>query len=145
MFSQKKSFWRKRWFVIVIIGLLGFGYWVNQSSDTLIYPDGSNQETGVNKQVNEDSEENMNENLSATDIDAAEAKNPVNTTSFYLIKEVDRVISIYYYDESGEETFIRTTDIAFSLLSEADQSLFSEGIIKNTEEELEELLQDFES
>ena len=40
---------------------------------------------------------------------------------------------------------LRATDILFSLLGEEDQQMFKEGIIVNTEDELLELLQDFES
>jgi hypothetical protein len=58
---------------------------------------------------------------------------------------VDGVIKVFYYDEEGKESLIRDTDIAFSLLSTADQRLFQKGVIKHTPEELEELLQDFES
>ena len=64
---------------------------------------------------------------------------------YYLVKEVDGVIKIFYYDEQGKEKLIRDTDIAFSLLSVGDQNLFQKGVIKHSEEDLNELLQDFES
>ena len=64
---------------------------------------------------------------------------------YYLVKEVDGIIKVFYYDEQGKETLVRETDIAFSLLSTSDQSLFQKGIIKHSTEELDELLQDFES
>jgi hypothetical protein len=64
---------------------------------------------------------------------------------YYLVKEIDGIIKIFYYDENGKESLVRVTDIAFSLLSVADQALFQKGVIKHTAEELDELLQDFES
>ncbi len=64
---------------------------------------------------------------------------------YYLVKEVNGMIKIFYYNEEGKETLIRETDIAFSLLSVADQTLFRKGVIRHTPEELDELLQDFES
>ena len=65
--------------------------------------------------------------------------------TFYLVKEINGTIEIYYYEGDGEPVYIKNADIAFSLLSEADQAMFSEGIIVETEEELDELLQDFGS
>jgi hypothetical protein len=64
---------------------------------------------------------------------------------YYLVKDVDGIIRIFYYNEEGKESLIRETDIAFSLLSVADQALFQKGVIKHSSEELDELLQDFES
>ena len=52
---------------------------------------------------------------------------------------------IYYYDNEGKESLVRETDIAFSLLSVTDQTLFRKGVIRHSPEELDELLQDFES
>lgn len=145
MFSQRKSFWRKRWFVFVIIGLIGFGYWINQSAFNPIQPEDSNKETGINTPVDQNTPETGEGEPVQTITNNPDDQETEKSKPFYLIKELDQVISIYYYDEKGEENFVRHTDIAFSLLSEADQALFSEGIIKYTEEELEELLQDFGS
>lgn len=145
MFSQRKSILRKRWFVFVIIGLLGIGYWVNQSPDSLVNPDNLNKVTEINKPVETDYEQGDQNNPVQSAVNELDSTNTENETPFYLIREVDKVICIYYYGENGEETFVKNTDIAFQLLSEADQALFSQGIIKNTEEELEELLQDFGS
>jgi len=145
MFSQKKSFWRRRWFVLIVIALLGIGYWINQSSFNPIQPEDSNKETGINTPVDKNNENkeqtaDIKTITNRTDDTDAEKSEP-----FYFVKEVDGIISIYFYDEAGNESFVRNTDIAFSLLSESDQALFSEGIIKYTEEDLEELLQDFGS
>ena len=50
-----------------------------------------------------------------------------------------------HYDIDGNERFIRVTDIPFPLISEADQESFTEGMVIETEEALDEILQDFES
>lgn len=143
MFSQKKSIWKRRWFVIAVIGLLSLGYWVNQSADVLTPSDESNKETGINRAVDDDPINEVDQTTQSITDESEDTDNERNEP-YYLIKEEDDVISIFYC-ENGEETFIRNTDIAYSLLSETDQSLFSQGVIKNTEEELEELLQDFGS
>lgn len=64
---------------------------------------------------------------------------------YYLLKEDGGYIKLYSVDESGEMQLLRTTDIAFSLLSETDQKLFEQGIIKQTKDELIDLLENFES
>lgn len=64
---------------------------------------------------------------------------------YFLLKAEQGVIRIYRCNEQGEETFLRETNIAYPTLSQADQELFTYGIVKHSEEELNELLQDFES
>lgn len=70
---------------------------------------------------------------------------PIANKAYYLVKEVDGLVRIFHYDTNGNEEMIRATDIEFSLISEEDQTLFSRGIVRYTKDELNELLQDFES
>lgn len=145
MFSQKKSIWKRGWFAILIVILLGIGYWINQSTDNLVKPNNFNQEIVNHESLDHTSNnENNMEPSKVTNVDR-EVNEPERQGPYYLIKEENQVISVYYYNEKGQETFIKNTDISYLLLSEADQALFSEGIVKYTEEELEELLQDFGS
>ena len=67
------------------------------------------------------------------------------TEAYYLLKEAGGVVKLFYYDESGNESLIADTDIAFLLISEKDQEAFRNGIVIKDREELNELLQDFES
>ena len=53
--------------------------------------------------------------------------------------------SWYYYDKNGNISKYKDTEITYSLLNEADQMSFSEGIMVKTKDALMELLQDFES
>lgn len=64
---------------------------------------------------------------------------------YYLLKEDGGYIKLYAVDETGKPQLLRTTDITFSLLSETDQKLFEQGVIKQTKDELSDLLEDFES
>ena len=65
--------------------------------------------------------------------------------AYYLLKEAEGQIELYYYDENGKEKFIRMTDIPFSLISNSDQELFRQGVVVKSESELDSILQDFES
>lgn len=159
MFSQKKSFIKGKVFYLVLIGLFIFGLWVNQVPDTTELPDGISTEAQQpvdslegSSQENYDIMENiMGGTDSTTDAGIQEDSSEEDpqqediASSYYLIKEVEGIVKIFHYDESGKETFIRNTDIAFSLLSLTDQGLFQKGIMKTSTDELYELLQDFES
>lgn len=164
MFSQRKSFMKGKLFYLILIGLFAFGYWVNQTPVSPISPE--NVKTGTNYSVEKQKpNKSSNQEQDSYDIldnmitgsqgaigEMTDNKEPAvsdpddrDPQGYYLIKEVDGLIKIFYYDKGGKEKLIRTTDIAFSLLSTNDQFLFQKGIMKQTEEELEELLQDFES
>ena len=160
MFSQRKSFLKGKLFYIILLGLFIFGIWLNQSpaiddspddvSTDSDYPLTTNGALSQKEQEDYDILENIiggNQKVTPGGIiDIETGDDQTNTSSdYYLVKEVDGIIKIFYYDEQGKETLVRDTDIAFSLLSVADQELFRQGVIKQNTEELEELLQDFES
>ncbi len=64
---------------------------------------------------------------------------------YYLIKETEGKIYIYEFNEKGEQKMVQETNIVFNLLSESDQALFKDGIVKYDMEEVTEIMQDFES
>lgn len=166
MFSQKKSFFKGKLFYVILFGLFVFGIWLNQEppegnmqndiSADIDYP--VSTEGALNTE-GQDEDYNILDNIigrkqkdtlevSENAIGINDAENNYNQNSnadYYLVKEVNGVIKIFYYDEQGKETLIRDTDIAFSLLSTADQELFRKGVRKNNIEDLDELLQDFDS
>lgn len=160
MFSQKKSFFKGKLFYIILIGLFAFGYWINQSPINLNNPDNLNTDSkipvGIEDELDNSKSHDIMDNIiggsnydSINGIDDADqvenTTDDVQMKGYYLVKEVSGIIQVFYYDEQGKEKLIRTTDIAFSLLSVADQALFQKGVRKNTVDELDELLQDFES
>jgi len=63
----------------------------------------------------------------------------------YFVVEEDQYIKVYFTDENGVKNLIRTTDISFDLLGAEDQELFRNGVRLENEDQLMELLQDFES
>ncbi len=141
MFSQRKNFLKNRWFALVVIGLLGLGYYINQEKVPAQAPDNPNRETGISQRI--DTGDTFGAEHDGED--DVEFDKFADTESYYLIKEDAGIISIYLCNEKGEQSFLSKTDIAFDLLGEVDQSLFTKGIIKTSKEELEELLQDFGS
>jgi hypothetical protein len=159
MFNQRKSFFKGKLFYMILFALFAFGIWLNQAPAIQDSPEDANAYTespvateDAVQQGNSGSYDIMDsiigngQTVTPGGIDNA-GTNPNEPASigYYLVKEVDGTIKIFYYDEEGKESLIRETDIAFSLLSTADQALFQKGVVKHTPEELDELLQDFES
>ena len=160
MFNQRKSFFKGKLFYIILFALFAFGIWLNQSplekdssgevkADSK-YPVSTESAVSQEDTENYDIMDNIIGNNHITpaateNTDAGITSDVTANKGYYLVKEVDGVIKIFFYDEEGKESLIRETDIAFSLLSIADQALFQKGVIKHTPEELDELLQDFES
>jgi hypothetical protein len=164
MFTQRKSFFKGKLFYIILLVLFAFGLWLNQPIEERSpedvnagteYPESSDKtadqvDTGDKGNIL-DSIIDKNQPVSVTTGAAGSAAENKPDPSdredkgYYLIKEIDGVIKIFYFNEDGKESLIRETDIAFSLLSVTDQTLFRKGIIRHSPEELDELLQDFES
>ncbi len=166
MFNQRKSFLKGKLFYITLIALFVFGIWLNQSplekapGDTASSDNDSESaentmeqgSSGNSDSYDYDIMENIvgrNRTVTPGGIVEAGASTDAGITvedaGYYLVKEVNGIIKIFYYDEEGKESLVRDTDIEFSLLGIADQALFKKGVVERTQEELEELLQDFES
>lgn len=159
MFSQRKSFLKGKLFYIILFVLFAFGIWLNQAPveqenpDEVSSTDKSYADTAYDE--SESGSYNIMDNIignheavsegGVENTDTVSGPGDPDHSGYYLVKEIDGIIKIFYYDEEGKETLIRETDIAFSLLSIADQAFFQKGVIKRTSEELDELLQDFES
>ena len=63
---------------------------------------------------------------------------------YYLVKAVDDTVKIFWIDENGEHLH-RETSIAYSLLSSEDQEMLEEGVIMDTDEELADFLENYDS
>ena len=167
MFNQRRSFFKGKLFYIILLALFGFGLWLNQAPAMQNPPNEVNAETDYPATTGDAATQGDNgsstsggsydimdsiigKGQTVTPAGAETGQAAVDPTKpedigYYLVKEVDGIIKVFYYDEEGKESLIRDTDIAFSVLSTADQRLFQKGVIKHTPEELDELLQDFES
>ncbi len=149
MFSnQKKSFIKSKWFYgILVLFLFGFGIWVNYDTDS--------QNVNTVTEVSEETERQIQENASVVDSlgQETEEKQSEDSTAqtgeeqqtYYLIKAVEDVVKVFYYDENGQETLYQITTVPYQLLSTEDQKLLSEGVRVEDETELANFLENFDS
>lgn len=148
MFTRKKSLIERKGFYIALVAILGIGYLI---TSLLTSPEEPTESKNISANVNQTVKQNNNESEEASEknnLNSDIIENNVQenqSDEYYLVKESDGIIKVYQYDKNGKESLLRTTDILFSLLSEEDQNLFSEGVVVKSENELLELLQDFES
>ena len=170
MFTQRKSIFKGKLFYIILLMLFAFGLWLNQpiaekspknvntgtdyteTTDNAVEQGDPGKSGDNGKQGDYDILDNIiekNQTVSTSSGASVADDKPIPADpadkGYYLVKEVNGVIKIFYYDEEGKESLIRETDIAFSLLSVSDQTFFRKGVIRHSPEELDELLQDFES
>ena len=105
----------------------------------------SNYRNWVIKEVNEDYIEIYETNSTDIGTSIGEEDSNNNESPYFLLKEQDGIVYIFEYDENNVEQSKKQTNIKFNLMAENDQKLFQKGIKKYSEDELYELLQDFES
>ena len=174
MYTRKKPFWQRKWFYFVLVGIFVFGYWVNGDINDMTQlpePDADEGQTVMevtpadtdpfltnqerilpNEVIRAQAELKAKEEREQADAASKQAEESVSVVDdpqtqlkYYLIKEVNGVIQVYCVNRDGAETLFWNTEIPFSLLSETDQKLFSQGLEISSQADLEELLQDFSS
>ena len=149
MFSnQKKGFIKSKWFYgLLILFLLAFGIWVNY--------DGNSQNVNTVTEVSEKTQNQTQESQPVVDsldqeTTEKESENEAAQTeekqqTYYLIKEVEDVVKVFYCDENGQEDLYQITTVPFQLLRTEDQQLLSEGVRVEDENELADFLENFDS
>ena len=149
MFSnQKKGFIKSKWFYgLLVLFLLAFGIWVNY--------DGNSQNVNTVTEVSEKTQNQTQESQPVVDsldqeTTEKESENEAAQTeekqqTYYLIKEVEDVVKVFYCDENGQEDLYQITTVPFQLLSTEDQQLLSEGVCVEDENELADFLENFDS
>ena len=149
MFSnQKKGFIKSKWFYgLLVLFLLAFGIWVNY--------DGNSQNVNTVTEVSEKTQNQTQESQPVVDsldqeTTEKESENEAAQTeekqqTYYLIKEVEDVVKVFYCDENGPEDLYQITTVPFQLLSTEDQQLLSEGVRVEDENELADFLENFDS
>ena len=149
MFSnQKKGFIKSKWFYgLLVLLLLAFGIWVNY--------DGNSQNVNTVTEVSEKTQNQTQESQPVVDsldqeTTEKESENEAAQTeekqqTYYLIKEVEDVVKVFYCDENGQEDLYQITTVPFQLLSTEDQQLLSEGVRVEDENELADFLENFDS
>ena len=158
MFNRKKRIYEKKGFYILIMSvlLIALGIFAvpwgggdnadasNTAAQTPVpeeanwWEDDEEDEEYTEEDNSDTSDENRQNDNKLGDIDRSQLP-------YYMVLEQDGLISVYYYDKNGNITKYKDTEITYSLLNEADQMSFSEGIMVKTKDALMELLQDFES
>ena len=160
MFNRKKRIYEKKGFYILIMSVLlialgifavpwGGGENADASNTAAQTPvpdeednwwedDEDDEEYTEDDNSDKPADENRQNDNKLGDIDKSQLP-------YYMVVEQDGLISVYYYDKNGNISKYKDTEITYSLLNEADQMSFSEGIMVKTKDALMELLQDFES
>lgn len=138
--TKRKKLRNRVIFTALGVFILSFGIWLNYQSpseeeaaeDTV---QSVEVEETSDSSVSQPSEEKDNKSGTDTEIQA----------ETYLIKEVDGVVKVFICDSEGNKELYLITSIPFDLLSESDQQLFVDGVTMETEEDLGEFLQNFDS
>lgn len=144
-YRNKNNYAVLLWIVPVLAVLLIFGMWINAGDDDESVLEGQgNSDVAVSTGSPAISGGNFGEddkNMPGSNNEVLDGQ----SGAYYLLKEIDGTIKLFYYDERGNETLVAETNIAYLLISEKDQKAFEKGIVIRSPEELNELLQDFES
>lgn len=150
MFSQrkKKSNWVLYTLIVIFVGLvlaLIFLPEDNASNEgnAKIDPGTDYTDNLVDDPYGEPGEEG--DNLQSEDGTPAAGDEIEKQESYYLIKNDNNSIKVYFCDQQGKMTELETTAIIYETLSEADQQMFDQGVRIASRDELFKLLQDFES
>ncbi|MCQ4635831.1 BofC C-terminal domain-containing protein [Anaerovorax odorimutans] len=153
MFSnQKKSFFKSKWFYgIIAAALLAFGVWVNydgssQKANTATEVDQQTQSTTQSPAVVDSRDDETSDETDEETTDESETTQTEETQqTYFLIREIEGVVKVFYCNENGEESLYQITTIPFALLSKEDQQMLAEGLQVNSKDELADFLQNFDS
>ena len=147
MFRRKRRFYEKKSFYAAVLSAfavaLVFGLW---SEDSAVE---GQEENPVDHQV-------MSGEIPSSSLGLAEFEAPDVTgeesqetgrrlQEGYFVVEEEGYIRIYQVDGQGKQSLVRTSELRFDLLSREDQDMFRSGVELRDEDQLMELLQDFES
>lgn len=137
--TRKKVLRNRIIYCAIGILIMAFGVWLNYQSDSRDSADEEAVRTAELKRA--DDEDGTGKKDSASEQQTGTSEEPQT----YLIKEVDGVVKVFVCDEEGRKELYLITSIPFDLLSESDQQLFVDGVTMETEEDLGEFLQNFDS
>lgn len=151
MFSRKRHFYEKKTFYVAVVSamslVLSLGFWMGDDSFNQVKPDLDQEQ--VEQPQNLDSDQpvmsgQVDQNIGQAGITGHGAVEIPESTEYYVVEE-DQLIKVYLLKNGGVKQLVRTSEISFDLLSAEDQTMFRLGVHLETEEQLMELLQDFES
>lgn len=148
MFSnQKKRFFKSKWFYgIIIMLLLIFGLWMNY--------DGNSQKTNTTAKAGQETKageqppavvDSLHQDTSEKNDSGSSEQSEDKQQPYYLIQEIEGVVKVFYCDENGRESLYQITSVPFHLMSQEDQQMLTEGVHVNSEDELADFLENFDS
>ena len=138
--TRRKKLKNRVIFTAIGVFVLGFGIWLNfQGNDKDEQPA---EDTVKKVEVQQTESDKVSETKDKNGKDGTDTEKRPET---YLIKEVEGVVKVFVCDEDGNKELYLITSIPFDLLSESDQQLFVDGVTIETEEDLGEFLQNFDS
>lgn len=153
MFSRRKKNYNIFLYtalIVAICALVAFLLWpepvaVSENNDNINVNSQTNTENQAQKEQikNQETFESTDKNNDIEDKDNELTQ--TNTKSYYIVKNNDNVISVYFVTEDGKKIKLEDTDILYELLPLEDQNRFDAGIIVENQEKLMTLLQDYES
>lgn len=138
--TRRKKLKSRVIFTVIGVFVLGFGIWLN-------FQGGEKEEQPAEDTVQkvEVQETEADRGSDKKDKDSEDGTDTEKKPETYLIKEVEGVVKVFVCDEDGKKELYLITSIPFELLSESDQQLFVDGVTIQTEEDLGEFLQNFDS
>lgn len=137
--TKRKKLRNRVIFAAIGVFVLSFGIWLNYQNNAK----GEAVEDAVqNVEVKETQSSKATEKSDKNSEEGTDTKAEPET---YLIKEVEGVVKVFLCDSEGNKELYLITSIPFDLLSESDQQLFVDGVTIETEEDLGEFLQNFDS
>lgn len=142
MFSEKKRFpWG--WIAItVVLGAIGILFIIAAFADDT-EPDRDINNSNIIQSENSGQDDSDDENRNDNNSDEPVSK--IVTESYYLVKNDNNIVRVYYYDSQDKHIEIEKTNIVYETLSESDQKRLDEGIKLSSREQLNKLLMDYES
>lgn len=141
--TRRKKLRNRVIFAALGVSILTFGIWLNYK--TVVDEDGSEEVTKkVKVEESKDIKEDNSDSNSEKDKDDKAGTDTQKQPDSYLIKEVDGVVKVFECQDDKKELYL-ITSIPFDLLSESDQQMFVDGVYMDTEEELGEFLENFDS
>lgn len=135
--TRKKALRNRIIYCAIGILIMAFGVWLNYQSSS----DSTDKAAVKTAEIKKADESGSDK----TDSYSKQQTGTKEEPKTYLIKEVDGVVKVFVCDENGRKELYLITSIPFDLLSESDQQLFVDGVTMETEEDLGEFLQNFDS
>ena len=119
MFSQKK---RVPWgWIAIVIVLAAFGFlmiFAALTDDS--YPQEGENNNMPQQNVQSDQEDDANTDNDGNGEELSAPASKITQESYYLVKNDNNVVRVYFYDTHGQSVELEETDIMYEILSESD-------------------------